>query len=207
MNPIFQPMLFISDPLYWMVRITTTMKTYIALIRGINVGGNKKIKMADLRQHCTSMGWSDVATYIQSGNLVFRHQEAEPKSIACELMGKIEEAFGFKAWVTVYSLTYWNQAIAAFPFADIEDLNPSRTLLVFYEEKLTDDQQAVMQSIDLKNDRYVIIEKVAYLYCTDGISNSPLADATLQKKIKVENTSRNWRTVLKLQEMANEISS
>ncbi|MCB9318087.1 MAG: DUF1697 domain-containing protein [Lewinellaceae bacterium] len=182
------------------------MHTYITLLRGINVGGNKKIKMEDLRQYCESIGARDVATYIQSGNIVFRHPQSDLREIAQSITREIEKRSGFSAWVVVFPLDYWQKVIEEFPFNHIEDLNPSRTLLVFYEQPLTPEHQQIMHSIDLKNDLYEVREKVAYIYCTDGISNSPLADATLQKKIKVENTSRNWRTVLKLDEMACQIS-
>ena len=182
------------------------MNTYITLLRGINVGGNKKIKMEDLRNYCESIGATEVSTYIQSGNIVFRHPDTDLQGIAQSIGIEIEKRSGFTAWVVVFPLDYWQKVIAEFPFSHINDLNPSRTLAVFYEHPLSTEHLQAIDAIDLKNDLSVVKEKTQYIYCPDGISNSPLADATLQKKIKIENTSRNWRTVLKLEEMASQIS-
>jgi uncharacterized protein (DUF1697 family) len=166
------------------------MTIYIALLRGINVGGKNIIKMAELKKVFEKMGLCDVKTYIQSGNVLFKSNEDEEslrKKIECE----IEESFGFSVSVVLRSAAELEQIILNCPFSKEESLYVS--LMTHVPSKENIERLNVYQS---ESEEYKIVGREVYLLFRNSIRNSKLAN-NLQK-LDVPTTVRNWNTINKL---------
>ena len=177
------------------------MPAYIALLRGINVGGNRIIKMADLREIFVAAGGGDVSTYIQSGNVVFTHPARSERTLAAELERQISKAAGFAAPVVLRTAGQLARVIedSPFPATDADHLH-----VAFLSAR----PPANAPTIDARAfapERCVSVGRELYLYLPDGMGRSKLAAAILAKPkaIGAAATARNWRTVLKLHELAS----
>ncbi|MCB0494539.1 MAG: DUF1697 domain-containing protein [Cyclobacteriaceae bacterium] len=179
------------------------MQTYIAILRGINVSGQKLIKMDKLREALASLGFSNLATYIQSGNVVFQAANEDNLTLAQKIHNRIEKIFGFDVPVLVRSLDEWQQVVDNFPFEGIEEMN--RLLVTFLEEKPAYIPKEEIDTLKASKDEVVYGEQEVYLYVPDGYGNSKLDNNTLERKLKVRATTRNWKTTLTLLEMVNEL--
>jgi len=184
------------------------MPRYLALLRGINVGGRNKVAMADLREIAASLGHTGVATYIQSGNLVFTSQEAGTDALADALQQEIASRLAVKPAVVVLSAAELGQAIAANPFPD--EPNPKMVHAVFRRGDYTAGDLAAIESAKqragdkLGRDEAVVAGRTLYLHTPDGFGRSELA-AQLSRPIgQVSGTARNWATVTKLMGMLAE---
>ena len=178
------------------------MKVFIALLRGINVGGKNILPMKELAVLLENLGAQDVKTYIQSGNAVFLHKTESPSQLADGIISAVKEKFGFATHVLLLELEELEQAIAANPFPEGE-AGP-KTLHLFFSAAVpeTPDLES-LENIKLDSERFSLLEKVFYLYAPEGIGRSKLA-AKVEKALGVAVTARNLRTVSKLLEMAKE---
>jgi uncharacterized protein (DUF1697 family) len=178
------------------------MTTYAALLRGINVGGNKKLPMAELRTLLEGLGHESVRTYLQSGQAVFTSGHGDEESLAAELAQAIEKRFGFTVDVIVRDHAYLS-AIAdncPFPAAELE----AKQLHVTYfsappgEARFTELDQAAYLPEEFR-----LGDRALYLYAPDGLGRSKLgAELARPRRNKgLIATSRNWNTVLKLVEL------
>jgi len=174
------------------------MKTWIALLRGINVGGNHIIPMLRLRALLAELGYEDVATYIQSGNCVFRTTVADAKTIASGIAGKIEEVFGFRPSVFALTLDALEKAQAGNPFAGGD---PKFVHLFFLDRAVGKLDEKAMRALARKSDDFALIGTIFYLHTPEGFGNSKLADK-LAKFLPVDMTARNLRSVTRIVDMA-----
>lgn len=177
------------------------MPAYVALLRGINVGGNRRLKMADLREVFAAAGAHDIATYIQSGNVVFTHPARSQPALAAELEQRIAKKVGLAVPVVLRSAGELARAIADSPFpdADADELH-----VAFLATR----PPANVPPIDARAfapERCAVIGRDLYLYLPNGMGRSKLAAAVLARPtaIGAGGTARNWRTVLKLSELAS----
>lgn len=178
------------------------MNTYIALLRGINVGGHKKIKMADLRNLLENEGFKSVKTYIQSGNLVFLCDENNLKVIREKIEHLIEQAYGFNVPTHIISHEYLTSVIQHIP----DEMGTSRDskLLNFafmYSEPITENLNTLL-SYQYPNEEIVIANQVVYCYYGNGAAKAKFTGNFMENKLKVIMSSRNYNTVLKLIEMS-----
>lgn len=186
------------------------MSIYIALLRGINVGGKNMIKMADLRKMFETMGFDRVKTYIQSGNVLFESDDKEE-----ELRKQIEEeiiaVFGFSISVVLRSAAELEQIIKNCPFSKevISEAEASSEGESLYVTLLSEvpSQQGIDQLSIYRNERevYKIEGRDLYLLFRDSIRNSKLSN-NLQK-LEVTGTTRNWKTINKLVDLAGEMKN
>jgi uncharacterized protein (DUF1697 family) len=184
------------------------MPRYLALLRGINVGGRNKVAMADLREVATSLGHTDVATYIQSGNLIFTSPAKSTSALADALEKEIASRLAVKPAVVVLSAADLAGAIAGTPFPD--EPNPKYVHAVFRRDDYTDADLAAVEAAKeraggkLGRDEAVVAGRTLYIHTPDGYGRSELA-AQLSKPIaKASGTARNWATVTKLMGMLEE---
>jgi len=181
------------------------MPTYLALLRGINVGGRNKVAMADLRQLAESLGHADVATYIQSGNLIFTSPGADSGALADALEQEIAQRLGVKSAVVVLSRAELARAIADNPFPDEPDAR--RVHAVFRRDDRSPEAVravAVLQqnSRDAGSaDEAVIVDRTLFLHTPDGFGRSDLAARLFRSSTQAAGTARNWATVTKLMAM------
>ncbi len=178
------------------------METKIAVLRGINVGGKRKVPMADLRALCQQTGMGNVKTYIQSGNIVFR-SAASSEQLAEMLTNEIKTRFGFEVPVIVRTGSELAQAITDNPFynkkADIGKLHLA-FLNALPENVLV--KQAETQQY--KPDQFAVIGRSVFVYCEGKYHQSRLSNSFFEKKLNVSASTRNWKTVLKLAELCKQ---
>lgn len=176
------------------------MKTYIALFRGINVGGKNILPMKDLVRILEGLGCEKVKTYIQSGNAVFQAKENQIKKIAEKLSSKILESHGFNPKMLLLGVPELEDAIKKNPFKTIE----GKTLHFFFLEyspvKPNLDELANVKS---NSEEFKLNKKIFYLHAPDGVGRSKLA-AKVEQALGVPVTARNWNTVSKLIEMVKQ---
>lgn len=178
-----------------------SIKTYLALLRGINVGGKNVISMKALVEILEECGYGDVKTYIQSGNVVFRDSHSKVESFSQEVGNSIKSKYGFEPEIMILSIDDLQKAIQANPFrAD----QPKYLHLYFLTKIPKQPDFEGLNRIKSESERFDLIGKVFYLYAPDGIGRSKLA-AGLEKLVGVKATGRNWNTVTLLLEMASEI--
>ncbi len=170
--------------------------TYLHLLRGINVGGKRKVKMEDLRSIYIDLGFKEVKSYIQSGNIVFKSDvdliiEKTEKTISKSLVSK----FGFEISAIL---------ISAERFIHIFDSNPfinhdPKVLFVTIFNKLPVDFN--LETLKQENEDYALTENCIYLKTPNGYRNTKLQNSVLEKKLQVTATTRNWKTMAKLRSM------
>lgn len=172
------------------------MPQKIAILRGINVGGKRIIKMADLKALCTELGWSHVSTYIQSGNVFFDSDISEAE-LEVDLHNVIKERFGYDVPVIVRSKAELISVVDQNPFLK-EGIGIERLLLTFLKATPTSESISQLQAINTFPDRFEVHGKHVYVYVEGKYHQSKLTNNLFEKKLGVEATTRNWKTVLKL---------
>jgi uncharacterized protein (DUF1697 family) len=177
------------------------VNAYVALFRGINVGGKNILPMKDLVGILEGMGCEKVKTYVQSGNAVFRAKENQTKKIAEEISSKILESHGFKPKVLLIEATELENAVKNNPFKTTE----GKTLhLFFLESTPVEPNLDELEDVKSNTEEFKLGKNIFYLYAPDGIGRSKLA-AKVEKVLGVPVTARNWNTVSKLFAMVKQV--
>ena len=178
------------------------MPTHVTLLRGVNLAGRNKLAMSDLREVVASLGHRDVATYIQSGNVVFTADGGDTDELADELEAALAERTGVSCGVVVLSTEQVAAVIAANPFPDEAD--PRRLHAVFRRRPPDDGERAEMAAAEGRarekggRDELRIVGATVYLHTPDGLGRSELDTAPLARSRRRIGTARNWATVTKL---------
>jgi uncharacterized protein (DUF1697 family) len=181
------------------------MQTYIALLRGINVSGHKKIKMPELKAMFETLSFTNVRTYIQSGNVVFESNSAE--DLESKISAKIQEQFGFEVSVICRTSEEMEQVIARNPFATMVGFEPEKLYVTFLQQAPSEEKLEALSALSFGSEKYSVSGQEIYVYCFNGYGNTKLDNALFERKLKVIASSRNWRTVNKLIEMSQEVSA
>jgi len=179
------------------------MNKFICLLRGINVSGNNKIKMSELAVMFEQLGFGDITTYIQTGNILF----ACDKGAAEQLQGKIKSAiantFGFDIVVLVRPVDKLHQVKQALPFANIDVASQGTQVMICFLSEMPCKTLSEAITQWAKPPELLIIEHdVAYLHCPNGYGKSKLSNMFLEKKLQVSATTRNLKTLDKLCQLA-----
>jgi uncharacterized protein (DUF1697 family) len=175
--------------------------SYAALLRGINVGGNRKIHMADLRDLFAEAGCGDVASYIQSGNVVFTHDAGEAE-LTAELERRITDATGFEVPVMLRTDAELRDTVSANPYGDVD---PITLHVVFLAQPPSATAAKAFDASRFAPEEYRVIGREVFLRLPDGIGRAKLPPAL--PLIRGGGTARNWRTVLKLAEMTGALAA
>jgi len=176
------------------------MKIFIALFRGINVGGNNKLPMKELAVVLEKLGLQNIRTYIQSGNAVFQDKAVDAAKLAAQIGTAIRKEHGFEPRVLLLDAARLETIVKANPFPEAEAAG--NTLhFNFLAEIPTKPDLAGIEKIRASSERCELKGDVFYLHAPDGIGRSKLA-ANMEKLLGVPMTGRNWNTVSKLREMA-----
>jgi uncharacterized protein (DUF1697 family) len=181
------------------------MLTHVALLRGVNVGGRNKVAMADLRKVVESLGHANVATYIQSGNVVFTSNHTDTAAIAGELERALAETLGRHSSVVVLARAELATVIADNPFP--EEANPKRVHVIFRGAEVGAEEAAAVAAAARRasdkggRDQAKVVGRAVYLHTPDGFGASELAAQLTRVNPAVQDrggTARNWATVTKL---------
>jgi uncharacterized protein (DUF1697 family) len=173
------------------------MTTYIGLLRGINVGGNNMVAMAVLRDLVTVLGFSDVKTLLQSGNVVFRGAPKAPATLERQLEAALEKRLGLTIEFHVRTADEWRQVVAANPFPAEAKKDPGHLLVSCFKAPLIAANVKAAQAAITGPERLHADGRHLYMVFPDGMGNSK-AVPIIGRKLGVNGTARNWNTVLKL---------
>jgi uncharacterized protein (DUF1697 family) len=172
------------------------MPRFVALLRGVNVGKANRLAMADFKGLLLGLGYSDVATLLNSGNAVFTSPGGSALNHADIIAGALAESLGLKVSVVVKSCDEWAAAVAGNPIA-VPDADHSKFLVAFANGPAALQALGALQALILPPERLVVGREAAYLYCANGILDSQAGTALLGK-VGRSVTTRNWATTLKL---------
>ena len=181
------------------------MTHYISILRGINVGGKRRILMSDLMSLYQRLDFSNVTTFIQSGNVIFdlkRPQDAN--NIAAQIERSILEAFGFNVPVIVRTSEEMRKIIASNPFLKEPNIDINTLHLTFLSSVPSKTYIEELEKTNFLPDRYVISGKDIYSNCSGRYSDSKLTNSFFEKKLKVTATTRNWKTVGQIYKIADD---
>jgi len=178
------------------------MKPYIALLRGINVSGQKKMPMADLRAMLEKLNLKNASTYIQSGNIVFSSDGNNTHILEDIIKTEIRNTFGFDVPVLVKSKSDFETVLKQNPYTDQEAIEKKQVYFVLLKEKPSPELVETFQKEAFANEKFFITDDCVYLFCQTGYGKAKLNNNLIERKLKVEATTRNHRTMLKLLEMA-----
>lgn len=176
------------------------MNTFICLLRGINVGGHKKVKMADLKTLFTSLGYNDVVTYIQSGNIIFKSHEKSIDGITAVIKKAIVDAFGFEVPVFVLTRKMLTQVYENYALSP--EYIASSYFALLHTVPSTEDITLV-NNLELPNEHFIATENCVYIYPEKGYGKAKATNTFFEKKLNVVATTRNYKTIVKLLALSN----
>lgn len=177
---------------------------YIALLRGINIGPHKRMKMEKLRASCEALGFKNVKTYIQSGNIVCQAGKLSSDAAAKKIGAQIEKDFGFSADVIARTVDEMSQIVTGNPLLKEPGVDVSKLHVVFLSDVPPAEAIKKLEAIVRAPDKGRHKGKEIYFYFPNGVSGSSIWKHNLDRVLGVSGTMRNWRTVNTLHEMARE---
>ena len=180
------------------------MKTYVALFRGINVGGYNMLPMKELKLVLEKNGCQGVRTYIQSGNVILKSAISDPAKLAKRLSAAISNSHGFEPRVMVLSRDELRRAASANPFGNAVE-TPAALHLFFLDGTPKSPDLKALEAVKTETEAFALKGSVFYLHTPDGLGRSKLA-TRIERSLGVQGTARNWRTVNTLLGMLNDLS-
>jgi len=179
------------------------MTKKIALLRGINVGGKRKILMADLRSMFEDLTFTNIKTYIQSGNVLFTSdKENDHLALSKKIETAINKRFGFAVPVIIRTAIELANSVNENPFYK-DSIAIQHLHLSFLSEVPTQQNRQQIEAYHFEPDKFIIKGKDIFIYCESSYHKSKLTNNFFEKKLSVSATTRNWKTVLKLLELSN----
>ncbi len=181
------------------------MQTFISILRGINVSGQRKIRMADLKELYESLGFSDVKTYIQSGNVIFKSvSNISGIQLAKKIEKAISERYLFDVPVMIRTGKELEKIILDNPFVKEKNMDVKKLHVTFLSETPDKEEIEQIKDTNFSPDQFIIKGKEIYLHIPGSYAETKLSNKFFENKLKVSATTRNWNTVNKLLEMAQQ---
>jgi uncharacterized protein (DUF1697 family) len=178
------------------------MPTHIAMLRGINVSGQKLIKMEALRASFEALGFSDVQTYIQSGNVVFKTAKISEASLVKKIAQKILEDFGFSVSILIRTPAELQDLIERNPFSKQAEAGDAPLYVTFLSGPPAKGAEDLLKPYATASEQFVVSGREIYLLYPKGYGQTKLSNAVIEKKLSTQATTRNWRTINTLFEMS-----
>ncbi|MBC1458826.1 DUF1697 domain-containing protein [Listeria newyorkensis] len=171
---------------------------YIIFLRAINVGGNRKIKMVDLKEAFQSEGYQNITTYIQSGNVIAEREETDHETIQSEVEALIKKHFGFDVPAVAFNVPEYEEVLKRNHFN-------TEKLMVHFLDRTPEPAriQELEQLSQANQDKSLLVGRFLYISLTAGVSDSVYSNKLVEKVLQVKATARNWNTVLKMAEKVN----
>lgn len=183
------------------------MTTYVSILRGINVSGYRMIKMDALKDLCAKLGFRNIHTYIQSGNIVFQYDKTNTTEISNIIKTAIKQTFGFDVPVITLTVDDLDKIIKNNPFLKDNSYNLDYLHITFLSDKPSSENFEAINHGEYKNDQLELIDTSVYLYCPDGYGKSKLTNSFFENKLKLIATTRNWKTANELLNIASKINA
>jgi uncharacterized protein (DUF1697 family) len=177
------------------------MTKFISFLRGINVSGQKQIKMPELKLLFEELKFHNVETYIQSGNVIFSAKEKSPKKLEQKISSAIKKKFGFDVQVMFLTPEEIEYVIQNNPFFK-KKKDSEKLYVTFLSENPLAENMKKLNAIDYSPEEYVIDGRYIYLFVPNGYGKAKLNNNLFENKLKVFGTTRNWKTVNKLFELS-----
>lgn len=177
------------------------MNTYIGLLRGINVSGQRMIAMKDLKALLIKAGYTSVMTYIQSGNIVFKSEEKNKKTLEKNIAEIIEKHYGFLVPILVLTALELEKIIKKNPYNDGKK-DASKLHVTFLDSMPEKKLLETTRDEKFQSDEFHIDDTIIYLYCPDGYGMTKFSTMFFERKLAVTATTRNWKTLLELEKLA-----
>lgn len=174
------------------------------LLRGINVGGRHRVAMADLRALLASMGYADVTTHLQSGNVVLGEVVESADAVARRVEGALVRRFGFDIPVVVRTAAALADIVAADPLREVA-MDPARYIVTFLDSEPDAAAVRALQHEEFGSEQFTVRSREVYQWCPGGQHASPLVKALARAGVTSTGTARNWRTVTRLADLAKPI--
>lgn len=174
------------------------MTTYVALLRGINVGGHKAVSMAELRAMMESLKFTKVKTLLQSGNLLFDGRRQSTATLETTLNKEIHSRLGVDSEIFIRTADEWADVVNRNPFAREAENDPGHLIVVFLRESATAENVRALQDAIVGREIMRVSGREAYFIYPDGMGTSKLTNALIEKKLGTRGTARNWNTVRKI---------
>jgi uncharacterized protein (DUF1697 family) len=179
--------------------------TVISLLRGVNLGPHRRMKMDALRKVYESVGLRDPQTFLQSGNVVFKTDERDLAQLAKRIEKAIEKSFGFRSDVIVRTSDEMKDVIRRNPFAKRKGIEPSKFLVWFLAADPGEESRDKVRSIKAEPEELVASGRELYIYFVNGLARPKLSFAAIDKALNTPGTGRNWNSVTKLLELAEKL--
>ena len=179
------------------------MPVYIALLRGINVGG-KRMKMADLRDMFTNIGFQDVQTLLASGNVIFQTKEDNQGKLVADIENAIQLTFGFDSKIIIRTLEQIEAVITKNPF-NMDEIAGNRLLVTFLRDTPSNEAIQAFEEFHQTNEAVHISDEEIFIHYPDGAGQSKLSNNVIEKKLDIVGTARNWNTVIKIRALASKV--
>ena len=183
---------------------TAGKSTYVALLRGINLGGHKIVKMDQLRKTFEKLGFQDVKTYIQSGNVVFKAAAEAPDALAGRIEERVQRQFGFPVPVQVKTAEEVGEVISNNPLVKEKGIDPAQLHVTFLAGAPERSAVKMLEAIAAAPDQFRCLGRAVYLHCPNGYHATKLNNNVLEKMLKAGTTTRNWKTVNELYRMTGD---
>jgi len=174
------------------------MTTYISILRGINVSGQKIIKMDALRKMYDGLGFQDVRTYLQSGNIVFREERYQQKELETIIFAQLLKTFGFEIPVIVLTEEELREIIGENPYCDDNEKDQSFLHVTFLSSVPKNIHPEDFANKKMEGEDFLISDRAVYLFCPNGYGKTKLTNQLFENKLKVVATTRNWKTTNEL---------
>ena len=181
------------------------MTTYVAMLRGINVSGQKIIKMERLRAMFVDMGFGGVKTYVQSGNVIFETREPAA-SLSAKIQKRILKDFGFDVPVLTKSSAEMADIVKRNPLVKDKAIDQTKLHVTFLSDDLPRNAAELLQPLAAGAEQVRVIGRAVYLYCPNTYGNTKLSNNAIEKKLGCGATTRNWNTTKTLVGMVSGIN-
>ena len=181
------------------------MAVIISMLRGVNLGPHHRLKMEELRALYESLKLREAQSYVQSGNVIFRSEEKDLVALGRRIEEAIEKKFGFRPPVILRTTAELREAIAKNPFAKRRDIEPSKLLVTFLHRDPGKEIREQVLKIDTAPEELRMEGREVYIYFPNGMARPKMKWAAIERVLKTQWTGRNWNSVRKMMEMAEQL--
>jgi len=183
------------------------MPTYIAMLRGINVSGHKIIKMEDLRKSFETIGFRQVKTYVQSGNVIFEAGKNPAAALCDQIRKRLSSDFGFEVPVLLKTSKELERVIHDNPFLKAAAIDHSKLHVTFLSKAAPITAKKDLEKLIVNGEHFHVKGQEIYLYCPNGYGRTKISNTAIEKKLEVEATTRSWKSVNALLGSAHQINA
>jgi uncharacterized protein (DUF1697 family) len=181
------------------------MTAYIVMLRSVNVSGHNTVKMEVLRGLCQGLGFRNVETYVQSGNIAFQTVSENPTALSKRIGETILRSFGFETPVIVRASKEMRNIVANNPFLKERGVDSSKLHVTFLSETAQRESVKKLEKLATSPDRFFTALREIYLYCPGGYGQTKLSNNAIERALSVRATTRNWKTTNVLFEMVSKL--